>query len=475
MSEVQPIALIGRMLWLPEETAPLERLQEDLTLYTSAFRGKGEKVTVFERHVIEGRKYIGVPRMWGLDKRKWLLGSMETKEYTARPFIRWPEVEFNGGGYRLGQKEAVEAISDVFAKGSYGALVEGKCGVGKTLIGLDIASRLHTPALVIVHKTDLADQWKETAHGGVKEGVPFKGMFPDVEIGHVQGDKWVYEDCHFVTAVAQTLYSRKDEIPQDFLQNFGLVIFDEGHRYPARTFEHVLRMFPARFRMAVSATWRRSDGMECVWHWHVGHLEHRVKSKPLTGEYVQVPWSTRLEDKMFRIRGVVNIARFVNAIGCNEPYNVWLANQLAEGASVGRRVLCVSDRIEHLYGLRSRLLAKGVTASIGMYVGSTPAPEGRKIGKKPSKEELDHAKTCDIVLATYGMMAEGTDIPALDTLFIGTPRADVEQVVGRIQRHKDDKKKLLIVDPVFGTKYMQSLADKRRRVYQDLGFTEQSK
>lgn len=72
------------------------------------------------------------------------------------------------------------------------------------------------------------------------------------------------------------------------------------------------------------------------------------------------------------------------------------------------------------------------------------------------------------------MMSEGTDIADLDTLILSTPRSDVEQVVGRIQRPVSGKKSLLIIDPVFGTKHNKRMAEKRKRVYDKLGFKKQS-
>ena len=131
-------------------------------------------------------------------------------------------------------------------------------------------------------------------------------------------------------------------------------------------------------------------------------------------------------------------------------------------------MLLVSDRVSQCQFIRKRLLEASTGASVGLYVGSV---DGRRV----TKEQLEVAKGCDVVLATYGMMSEGTDIPELDTLFFGTPRSDVEQVVGRIQRFCDGKKSLLIVDPVFQTPYMRKLAIKRERLYKKLEFTKQEK
>lgn len=51
-----------------------------------------------------------------------------------------------------------------------------------------------------------------------------------------------------------------------------------------------------------------------------------------------------------------------------------------------------------------------------------------------TEEELDLAERAQCIFATYQMVAEGVDVPALDTLILATPISDVEQAVGRIRR-----------------------------------------
>ena len=106
-----------------------------------------------------------------------------------------------------------------------------------------------------------------------------------------------------------------------------------------------------------------------------------------------------------------------------------------------RKVLVLSDRRQHLDLLRALLCgcssplqpshpgagtkAKRVpSADVGFYVGGS---KGR---------ELEAAAQCRIILATFGMASEGLDVAALNTLVLATPRADIEQSVGRILRYR---------------------------------------
>ena len=58
---------------------------------------------------------------------------------------------------------------------------------------------------------------------------------------------------------------------------------------------------------------------------------------------------------------------------------------------------------------------------------------GMKTGQR------ERAKEARIILATYSMTADATDIPELDTLVMATPKSDVEQIVGRILRFIEGK------------------------------------
>ena len=64
------------------------------------------------------------------------------------------------------------------------------------------------------------------------------------------------------------------------------------------------------------------------------------------------------------------------------------------------------------------------------------------------ERDLTISATRDLLLATYQMASEGLDIPELDTLFLVTPRGDVEQAVGRILREAENKKEPMVIDIV---------------------------
>jgi superfamily II DNA or RNA helicase len=64
------------------------------------------------------------------------------------------------------------------------------------------------------------------------------------------------------------------------------------------------------------------------------------------------------------------------------------------------------------------------------------------------EKDLKISESKDLILATYEMVSEGLDIQALDTMIMCTPKAGINQTVGRILRKKPEEyeNQPLIVD-----------------------------
>jgi superfamily II DNA or RNA helicase len=125
-----------------------------------------------------------------------------------------------------------------------------------------------------------------------------------------------------------------------------------------------------------------------------------------------------------------------------------------------REVIILSDRRNHLQEIESCLRSKGLN-KIGYYVG----------GMKQS--DLKESEEQNILLGTYNMVSEGFDLPKLNTLVLASPKSDVEQSVGRIQRQlKEDRKYTpLIIDIVDQFSLFNNQGIKRKTFYKKKGYT----
>ena len=135
-------------MWVDEDKLP-EGWQEDLTIRQITYTDDMERHECFTQS-----DRVGVPIQWAIDNG------------IEFPIIRylqyqWPNASIS---YRQGQEESVKNLVHHFAR-NYTGRLEAPCGAGKTLMALDIASKLSTNVLVIVPKTDLAKQWRGTVVG----------------------------------------------------------------------------------------------------------------------------------------------------------------------------------------------------------------------------------------------------------------------------------------------------------------------
>lgn len=133
--------LLDRMMWFPKRAVKVARIKAELTVHTVAFRGAGERIEMYE----ETDTLLGVPRAWGFKNMSWLCpGDYLLQDNTTCPMVDdWPSFV---GEYRPGQKESVQGIlKELVEVNPYGALLDARPGAGKTLMGLDVASRLRTP------------------------------------------------------------------------------------------------------------------------------------------------------------------------------------------------------------------------------------------------------------------------------------------------------------------------------------------
>ena len=89
-------------------------------------------------------------------------------------------------------------------------------------------------------------------------------------------------------------------------------------------------------------------------------------------------------------------------------------------------MLILSGRKDQLNKL-NEMLKPVFEGDIGYYVG----------GMKEKDLKISESK--DLILATYEMVSEGLDIQALDTMIMCTPKAGINQTVGRILRKKPEE------------------------------------
>lgn len=371
----------------------------------------------------------------------------------------------------------VDELEAALRKG-YGAVGQAEAGFGKTICSLELIARLGVKTIILVHKEFLMTQWVErilgTKEAAKKLGLdpkslsadpmpPMLDLHPD-QVGIVQQDVCEWEGKAVVIAMAQSLLAR--EYPASFYESFGMVLVDEVHRFAAPTFQKTIVMFPARWRLGVTATPDRNDGLEDIFFGHIGKVaavgEGR-KTKPRINLVKTPVILTEATRQQLKRRGRDDMQKVLTYLTEHEARNRQIVTMLVKAAQAGRKVIVLSHRRKHLELLREWFIEEcrrlQLGASTDYYVGGMDL-EARK-----------RAEKMQVLFATYAMAKEGLDIPLLDTLFMVTPIGDVEQPVGRINREVEGKKEPVVVDFVdVQIGLCRSLAGRREREYRARGW-----
>lgn len=358
------------------------------------------------------------------------------------------------GELRDNQQAAAEAAIKHFASPRDGVL-ECATGWGKTVVTLYLIAALGQRVMVVVPKEDLLHQWAQ-------EAMKFLRLDPS-QIGIVQGPR-CQTDRPFVVAMLHSLAMSEDYPPGAF-DDFGLCIVDEVHRVAAPVLQQAIPRMPARRRLGLSATPKRADGRELMIYGHFGQTIQKVTLPTVIPKVVRIPTTWKVPTTYSRgkrvpvFHGYGRITALTASMVNDTDRNNIILSYIAAAHSKGRQVVVFSDLLEHLSVLREAAIKNGVPAAdTALYVGGM------------TKDAYAAAKAAPVILATYGMFKEGTDVPSLDTLIMATPRADVAQAVGRILRSYGGKQNPVVVDLVdVNSKVLVDYASARMRWYLSIG------
>ncbi|KAG5192871.1 P-loop containing nucleoside triphosphate hydrolase protein [Tribonema minus] len=350
------------------------------------------------------------------------------------------------------QTEALAALESRLRSSPLGGggVVVLPCGFGKTVAALELCRRMGVRAAIVVHTSVLAAQWKAAIAQYV----------PDASVGEIRADAFDVEGRTHVIASLQSVAFR--EYPP---HGCGLMIADERHRVAAPALSAAVARIGCRYRVGLSATPVRADGLHVFLGWCIGPVVHetrRESRRDLRAIAVRLdPGPVRTISISKGGRRVDNISA-MTSLTCDFSEPRAVRRQELAGAWIrlcvgkGRKVLVLSDRVALLSDLSTRL----GDYTWGFLTGSA----------KPADRKAAEGR--DVILASYGCAAEGLDVPSLDTVLLLTPRsgeAVITQVVGRLFRTGGMPP--LVVDLVDGVPLFEGMHAKRRRIMRGMGGT----
>ena len=201
-------------------------------------------------------------RAYGLDYNE-ISEYMKTSELDfadqVANYLPSPVFEISNLELRDYQQKAM----DKWAASSMRGCVVLPTGAGKTAIGLKAIEMANAATLVVVPTIDLMEQWVENLSKHLKQKKGESGRTNeensqnDIErhVGCLGGGK---EDIQAITvATYDSAYLRASYIGNQF----KLVIFDEVHHLPAPGYRLIAEQMIAPYRLGLTATIEREDGL----------------------------------------------------------------------------------------------------------------------------------------------------------------------------------------------------------------------
>lgn len=332
------------------------------------------------------------------------------------------------------------------------AVLVATTGSGKTMVALEVIARRAVPCLILVHNRNLLVQWQERIRDYL--GIPIKAL-GGTRPGSIKlGER-------ITLATFQSLMHRDLEA---LVSHCALVVVDECHHVPAKSFAAVMRQLRPRYIVGLTATARRKDQLEKLIFLYLGS---KVKS-PSTQELeksgdIVLPQIVVRETALSLPENLDHHAR-LKSVTENAERNLLIAEDAIASVVAGHLVLILTDRTDHCDRLEELLLTKVPLATLHGVV-----PKKRE---KLILDEFRHGKV-RVLIATRKRLGEGWDCPKLSTLILAMPisgrGSDLTQMLGRLTRPDSLK-----ADPQF-IDYLDSkvppfkgMFQGRLKVYQEL-------
>ena len=390
-------------------------LIKDLTAKPKQVQGFGPNQKPVQYPIfMESKTSYYVPRFYGLTH----FGKPNVNQLDTGVSI---DVPFNGS-----LRPEQIPIQKRYLDEQGGGIISLKCGGGKTVLALSIIAALQKKTIVLVHKDFLMTQWYDR----------IQQFLPSAKIGKIQQDTIDIDNKDIVLAMVQSVSVK--EYPKEVFQQFGLAVFDECHHLGAEVFFKCMRKVASNYMLGLSATPKRKDGLQWVFESFIGPIVYQTKDVVTEGVEVNVIDYYSEDDKYTKpcltYMGKPCLPKIINNVCSHWERTKVILDLTKQYYEMGRKVILLSDRREHLNCMLEWLLQENIPS--GLYVG----------GMKPF--DLHESQEKDVILGTFSMAAEGMDIPKLNTIILASPKSDVVQAVGRIMREKASVRKFhpLIID-----------------------------
>ena len=307
-----------------------------------------------------------------------------------------------------------EKVIDTVSKKDFGVIVAPP-GSGKTVMGLKIIAGKKQPALILVHRKQLLEQWQERVQA-------FLGI-PKHEIGIIGKGK-AKIGKQITIATIQSLPKQIEQIQNQF----GTILVDECHHIPAETFRNTIEKLNTFYLYGLTATPFRKYNDDKLIFAFLGDIISEVQSNEIENfKHAQIIVRNTDLDVPFNSK-TDNFETLSKILVHDSERNKLILNDIKSELSKGKRIAIITERKEHIDTLYLFLKQS--------YEVITLSGDDSETNRK-SKWQTLHQGNFQILITTGQYFGEGSDLSNISSLFLVYPfsfKGKLIQYIGRVQR-----------------------------------------
>lgn len=293
-------------------------------------------------------------------------------------------------------------------------------GSGKTIIGLKIIADKQQPALIVVHRKQLMDQWIERVQTFLS--------IPKHEIGKIGQGKFKIGK-HITIATIQSL-SKKLAKPgnTELKESFGTILIDECHHIPAESYRNTVQQFNSYYLYGLTATAFRKYNDGRLIFIHLGEIIAEIKTQDI-GNFKQPKIIIRNTALDVPFNAKTDRFETLSKILIHDSArNKLILQDIIIELNAGKRVVVLTERKEHIDSLYQYLKQSYEVVTL---CGDDSESD------RTAKWKILKAGNYQALITTGQFFGEGTDLNNVTCLFLVYPfsfEGKLIQYIGRVQR-----------------------------------------
>jgi superfamily II DNA or RNA helicase len=282
-------------------------------------------------------------------------------------------------------------------------------------MGLKIVMEKKQPALIIVHRKQLLEQWQERIQAFL--GIP-KHEIGIIGLGKTKIGKYI------TIATIQSLSKQMEQIRNQF----GIILVDECHHIPAETFRQTIEKLDTYYLYGLTATPFRKHNDDKLIFAFLGEIISEISTTDIENfKHAQVivrntnlniPFNSKTDSFETLSKILVH----------DSERNKLIVKDIEDELSKGKRITIITERKEHIDSLYIFLKQS--------YEVITLSGEDSDNNRKSKWQNLLQGNF-QVLITTGQYFGEGSDLSNINSLFLVYPfsfKGKLIQYIGRVQR-----------------------------------------